>query len=58
MDFLERLSYILGKQYLFKEDSNPLEERHYYNRWTSSLQTAKEAEDWLLEKIEECVEKE
>lgn len=43
MDFIERLSATLGKQYLFKQDDGT-----YYNRYIGEYQTQEQAEDWLL----------
>ena len=46
MDFLERLSGILGKQYLFKQDDGL-----YYNRYECCDMDKEEAEDWIFGKL-------
>ena len=45
MTFIERLSCVLGKQYIFKEKKNK-----YYNRYTGSHMTKAEAQQWLINK--------
>ena len=45
MNFLERLSCVLGKQYIFKQSSNM-----YWNRYIEKYQTKLEVQDWLIEK--------
>ena len=46
MDFLERLSGILGKQYLFKQDDGT-----YYNRYECCDMDKEEADDWIFGKL-------
>ena len=46
MDFLERLSCLLGKQYLFKQDNGI-----YFNRYISKNQTKTIAEDWIIKML-------
>lgn len=46
MDFIERLSATLGKQYLFKQDDGT-----YYNRYVGEYQSQTEAEDWLIKEL-------
>lgn len=50
LDFIEKLSCILGKHYIYK-----VRGKIYYNRWTGKHQTKKEAQDWLLKKFSEYV---
>jgi len=46
MNFIERLSGCLGKQYIFKQEKNT-----YWNRYIEEYQTKEEAQDWLIEQF-------
>lgn len=46
MDFIERLSTIMGKQYLFKQHDGT-----YYNKYVGEYQSQTEVEDWLYEEL-------
>ena len=48
MTFMERLSSVFGKQYLFKHTKDT-----YYNRYIDTYQTKEEAQDWLVHKFYE-----
>jgi len=48
MNFLERLSCVLGKQYIFKQSKDK-----YWNRYIECHQTKEEVEDWLIEQWQE-----
>ena len=46
MDFLERLSTLLGKKYLFIQDNGL-----YYNKYNCKYLTKEEAEDFIMEML-------
>ena len=48
MNFIERLSCVFGKQYIFKQSEN-----EYYNRYIEEAQTKEQAQDWLIYKFTE-----
>ena len=48
MNFIERLSCVFGKQYIFKQEKN-----RYWNRYIDKFQTKEEAQDWLIEEFYE-----
>jgi len=48
MNFIERLSSVFGKQYLYKKSKNK-----YYNRYINEYQTKEDAQDWLVHKFYE-----
>jgi hypothetical protein len=50
MNFLEKLSCLLGKQYIFKQKKN-----RYYNKYLSIYQTKLEVQEWLLDMLREEV---
>lgn len=50
MYFLERLSSIMGKQYLFRQDNGL-----YYNRMENEYMTKEEAQDWIFTELNELV---
>ena len=51
MNFIERLSCLLGKQYLFVQENEI-----YYNRYTNKHITKEQAEEWLLDVLYENLE--
>jgi len=53
MTFIEKLSCIFGKQYLFKDRKDV-----YYNKWTCTFQSKKESQEWLIEALENEIESE
>jgi hypothetical protein len=50
MEFVERLSCLLGKQYVFKQKKN-----YYYNRYLNEYQTKKQVQEWLIAYFEDAV---
>lgn len=48
MNFIEELSCVFGKQYLFKQSKD-----NYYNRYLNLYQSKRGAKDWLIDMFTE-----